>query len=150
MLSLVALTVATSTQAMTPAPIHQPDSLITQAAAGRGPGRTMVKGVYVGQNYHPPNPPTRRHGVCDGQESLALCTNDTPPNWRLIHHKSGRRADVVRPFPSTLRVLRRLGPPQARIDNMGGAGWVRVSTLQPAAFRGWDCGREHWRWVMPL
>jgi hypothetical protein len=38
-------------------------------------------------------------GVCDGQEALALCTSETPPNWRLIDHKSGWRADVVRPIP---------------------------------------------------
>ena len=28
-------------------------------------------------------------GVYDGQEALALCTSETPPNWRLTHHKSG-------------------------------------------------------------
>ncbi len=40
-----ALAVATSAEAMTPAPIHQPDSMITQAAYGCGPGRTRVGGV---------------------------------------------------------------------------------------------------------
>jgi hypothetical protein len=39
-----ALVVATSAQAMTPAPLVQPDSLITKAAAGCGIGRTMVNG----------------------------------------------------------------------------------------------------------
>jgi len=42
-----ALAVATSAQAMTPALIHQPNSMITQVAAGCGPGRTMVNGVCV-------------------------------------------------------------------------------------------------------
>jgi hypothetical protein len=42
-----ALAIATSTQAMTPAPIHQPISMITQVAWGCGPGRTMVNGVCV-------------------------------------------------------------------------------------------------------
>jgi hypothetical protein len=42
-----ALAVATSAQAMTPARIHQPNSMITQVAAGCGPGRTMVNGVCV-------------------------------------------------------------------------------------------------------
>jgi hypothetical protein len=42
-----ALAVATSAQAMTHAPIHQPDSIMTQVAAGCGPGRTMVNGVCV-------------------------------------------------------------------------------------------------------
>ena len=42
-----ALAVATSAQAMTPAPIPQPDGMITQVAAGCGVGRTMVAGRYV-------------------------------------------------------------------------------------------------------
>ena len=42
-----ALAVATSAQGMTPAPIHQPNGMITQVAAGCGPGRTMVNGVCV-------------------------------------------------------------------------------------------------------
>jgi hypothetical protein len=39
-----ALVVGTSAQAMTPAPLVQPDSLITKAAAGCGIGKTMVNG----------------------------------------------------------------------------------------------------------
>jgi hypothetical protein len=42
-----ALTVAASAQAMTPAPIPQPDGLITQVAAACGAGRTRVNGVCV-------------------------------------------------------------------------------------------------------
>jgi hypothetical protein len=42
-----ALTVTTSAQSMSPAPVHQPDSLITQVAAGCGAGRTRVNGVCV-------------------------------------------------------------------------------------------------------
>jgi hypothetical protein len=38
---------ATSAQAMTLAPIPQPDSIITQVAFGCGPGRTSVGGVCV-------------------------------------------------------------------------------------------------------
>jgi hypothetical protein len=41
------LLVATSVQAMTPAPMPQPDGVITPIAAGCGPGRTMVNGVCV-------------------------------------------------------------------------------------------------------
>ena len=37
-----ALVVATSAQAMTPAPLLQPDSLITKVVAGCGIGKTMV------------------------------------------------------------------------------------------------------------
>ncbi len=42
-----ALAVATSAQAMTPAPVHQPEGMITHAAWGCGPGRTRVGGVCV-------------------------------------------------------------------------------------------------------
>ena len=42
-----ALTVATSAQAMSPAPLHQPDGMITQVAAGCGVGRTRVNGICV-------------------------------------------------------------------------------------------------------
>jgi hypothetical protein len=42
-----ALSVATSTQAMTPAPIPQPDGVIAQIALACGVGRTRVNGVCV-------------------------------------------------------------------------------------------------------
>ena len=42
-----ALAVAASAQAMTPAPIAQPDGLFTQIAAACGAGRTRVNGVCV-------------------------------------------------------------------------------------------------------
>jgi hypothetical protein len=42
-----ALSVATSTQAMTPAPIPQADGMITQVALACGVGRTRVNGVCV-------------------------------------------------------------------------------------------------------
>jgi len=42
-----AFSVAVSAQAMTPAPIPQPDSLITEVAAACGAGRTRVNGVCV-------------------------------------------------------------------------------------------------------
>ena len=41
------LAIATSAQGMTPAPIPQPDRMVTPIAAGCGPGRTMVNGVCV-------------------------------------------------------------------------------------------------------
>jgi hypothetical protein len=41
------LTVATSAQAMTVAPIHQQNGMITQVAFGCGPGRTRIGGVCV-------------------------------------------------------------------------------------------------------
>jgi hypothetical protein len=42
-----ALAVTTSAQAITPAPIPQPDGMITQVRLGCGPGRTRVAGVCV-------------------------------------------------------------------------------------------------------
>ena len=42
-----ALSVAISAQAMTPAPIPQPDGMITEVAAACGAGRTRVNGVCV-------------------------------------------------------------------------------------------------------
>ena len=41
------LAVTTSAQAMMPAPIPQPDGMITQVAAACGAGRTRVNGVCV-------------------------------------------------------------------------------------------------------
>jgi hypothetical protein len=42
-----ALTVATSAQAMTPAPLAALDGMVTQVAAGCGIGRTRIDGVCV-------------------------------------------------------------------------------------------------------
>ena len=42
-----ALSIATSAQGMSPAPLPQPDNMVTQIAAGCGAGRTMVNGVCV-------------------------------------------------------------------------------------------------------
>jgi hypothetical protein len=42
-----ALTVATSAQGMTPAPLPQPDHMVTQIAVGCGVGRTRINGVCV-------------------------------------------------------------------------------------------------------
>jgi hypothetical protein len=42
-----ALAIATSAQALTPAPISQPNDMITQVRFGCGPGRTLVAGHCV-------------------------------------------------------------------------------------------------------
>ena len=42
-----ALVVATSAEALMPAPIPQPDGMLTQVRLGCGPGRTRVNGVCV-------------------------------------------------------------------------------------------------------
>ena len=41
------LSVATSAQGMTPAPLAPPDGMVTQVAVGCGPGRTRIDGVCV-------------------------------------------------------------------------------------------------------
>ena len=45
-----ALSIATSAQGMTPAPLPQPDDMVTQIAVGCGPGRTRVNGVCVARS----------------------------------------------------------------------------------------------------
>ena len=42
-----ALTIATSAQGMTPAPLAPQDRMVTQVAVGCGPGRTRIDGVCV-------------------------------------------------------------------------------------------------------
>jgi hypothetical protein len=42
-----ALGIATSAQAMSPVPVHQPDGTITRVAYGCGAGRTRIRGVCV-------------------------------------------------------------------------------------------------------
>jgi hypothetical protein len=42
-----AVALATSAQAITPAPLTQPDAMFTQVRFGCGPGRTRVAGVCV-------------------------------------------------------------------------------------------------------
>jgi hypothetical protein len=42
--AVAGLALATSAQALTPAPLHQPDGVVTQVRYGCGPGRTMVAG----------------------------------------------------------------------------------------------------------
>jgi hypothetical protein len=53
-----ALAVTTSAQAMTIAPVHQPDGMITQVAWACGPGRTRVNGVCVARTT------VRQHRRC--------------------------------------------------------------------------------------
>ena len=43
----IAFAAATSAQAMSPVPLHQPDGMITQVAFWCGPFRTRVNGVCV-------------------------------------------------------------------------------------------------------
>ena len=54
LIAVSALAFATSAQAMSPAPLHQTDAMITQIAVACGVGRTRVNGVCVARA-------TRRH-----------------------------------------------------------------------------------------
>ena len=44
---IFALAVATSAQAMSPAPLHQPNGMITQVRQACGPGQVQIKGICV-------------------------------------------------------------------------------------------------------
>jgi hypothetical protein len=44
---IFALAAATSAQAMSPVPLHQSDSMITQVRQACGPGQVRIKGVCV-------------------------------------------------------------------------------------------------------
>ena len=75
-----ALAVATSAQAMSPAPLHQPNGLITQVREACGAGRVRINGVCVART-------TKRHvrfaGVRGGVEALAFGITETPPDQVL-------------------------------------------------------------------
>ena len=66
-----ALVVATSAQAITPAPIPQPDGMITQVRLGCGPFRTRVNGVCVART-------TIRHTRPNGPQA------DARRSWRSL------------------------------------------------------------------
>ena len=75
---IFALAVATSAQAMSPAPLHQPDGMITQVREACGPGRVRIM-VFAW-----PEPPSamsaeRFAGVRDGTQAFAFGTTETPP-----------------------------------------------------------------------
>ena len=69
------LVVATSAQGMTPAPLLQPDSLITKVAAGCGIGQTIVNGkceTRIEKRHE------RRHQRRTGQPAGAAPTGTAP------------------------------------------------------------------------
>ena len=64
----LALAVTTSAEAMSPAPLHQPDGMITQVREACGAGR-----VRINERVRGPEPPSARPaGVRDGVEALAF------------------------------------------------------------------------------
>ena len=67
-----ALTLATSVQAMSPAPLHQADGMITQIREACGAGRVRIMACAW------PEPPSARFaGVRDGVEALAFGITET-------------------------------------------------------------------------
>jgi hypothetical protein len=59
----LALTIATSAQGMTPAPLASQDNMVTQVAVGCGPGRTRINGVCVART-------TMRHARREARRCL--------------------------------------------------------------------------------
>ena len=57
-IALFGLSLAFAAQAMPLSPVHQPDSMITQARMGCGMGRVMVNGVRPVQSWHAPGAPS--------------------------------------------------------------------------------------------
>ena len=70
---IFALAVATSAQAMSPAPLHQPDGMITQVRQACGPGKVQIKGICVLRTT--PSASVRRT-----VKAFAFSTTETPPS----------------------------------------------------------------------
>ena len=90
-----ALAVATSAQAMAPAPVHQPEGVITQVAFGCGPFRNELK---VSAWPEPPSATSagKSAGVHNGTEAFALGTTERPTLrlTRLIGHRFSAEAII--------------------------------------------------------
>jgi len=88
-----ALSVATSVQAMTPAPIARPDGLITQVAFGCGVGQTLVNGACVARtDIRQARRAVRReaYGVAAGAERLYVTPSagvgyNTEPHYSIYN-----------------------------------------------------------------
>ena len=70
-----ALSISTSAQAITPAPLPQVDDMITQVAVGCGPGRTRIDGVCVARTTVRQTRRAVRRCV-RWQGGLVLCTSE--------------------------------------------------------------------------
>ena len=78
-----ALAVATSAQAMSPAPLHQTDAMTTQVALGCGVGRTRVDGVCVART-------TKRQVRRQVRRCAVWGAGNVCPRWSLRHQRTGR------------------------------------------------------------
>jgi len=82
------LAFATSAQAITPAPLPQPDGIITQVRLGCGPGRTRVGGVCVARTTIRHTRRMVRRGYRRGEY------------WAQMRHRTGVRSITIgRQFP---------------------------------------------------
>ena len=122
---------ATSAQVITPVPVHWPDGMITQVAYDCGSGRTLVNGVCVDQNNHPPNPPSRLQVSMAKRRLHSLCTSEMLPNWHLIDTKS----DASSASPA-LMWARHFGAQAGekrlrKVIGAGGFGNIRRATKTP-------------------
>jgi hypothetical protein len=74
------LAVATSAEAMSPAPLHQPDGMITQVICGPGQVRSKT-GNCVWKTTNPNRPTSRAKAtavVWHGAKAFAFSTAETP------------------------------------------------------------------------
>jgi hypothetical protein len=91
----IILSVATSAQAMTPAPPPQADEMVTRVAVGCGPGRTES----MAYAWH--GPPSVRLAepsadACDGRVALARCTSErTGPVFSIALVGPVKRSDIA-------------------------------------------------------
>jgi len=83
-----AFAVVTSAQAMSPAPLHQPDGVTTQVAFGCGAGRTRVNGVCVARTtkHQTPSPAVRSVGRRECLQSVVLRRGRTGRGKHLQFH----------------------------------------------------------------
>ena len=88
-----ALSISTSAQAITPAPLPQVDEMVTQVAVGCGPGRTRIRRRMRCTDYRPPDPP-RRPSVCAMAGRYLCFVRVNATLWRSIQQGIGRQLSV--------------------------------------------------------
>ena len=87
-----ALSISTSAQAITPAPLPQVDEMVTQVAVGCGPGRTKWT-AYALHGLPSARPAAPSVGVCDGRAVLVLCTSERHA-LAFVQQEIGRQLSV--------------------------------------------------------
>src|SRR6188508_295125 len=84
-----ALAVATCAQAMSPAPLHQPDGMITPVRTACGAGRVRVNGVCVARTTNAKSAATSA-GVWHIVKAFAFSTTERLPNREERGPRKGR------------------------------------------------------------